>query len=507
MSEPTSGQDDGREELPEEIAAIFQEMTGGAPIPPEVARQLSAMGIADADPAQLRAMAGQMRAMFSPGATAKGVDLTQATTTAREVVAEGDRTIGARETNLAEQATRVAGMWLDEVTDLEAPGLTGIAMTRAEWVEETMPLWARLVEPVADGVSGAIRDSMTAQLSGPDAPDLTALGVPEGTNPLALAGQLAPMIDRLGSALVTAQTGSAVGALAEDTVTGTEVGIPLLNDHVVLLPANIAELADGLDVDIDEVWLHLAVRESARMRLFVDVPWLGPQILAAVEEYARGIAIDTSAVDRAVTQLEPGDVAAMQEALAGSLFRPSPSAAQQAALTRLETWLALIEGWVDVVTARAAGPHLPKTDALAETVRRRRASGGPAEKTFAGLVGLELRPRRLRDAANLFAALEDAGGASARDAAWGHPDVAPTSADLDDPLGYVERTTGAKGGQPASSTGSGPDAGDPEQTGASGSEGSSPTGAPAGDDLDAELAALLDEEARKREDPGTSDDA
>ena len=169
------------------------------------------------------------------------------------------------------------------------------------------------------------------------------------------------MIDRMGSAIVTAQTGQAVGALASDTVTGTEVGIPLLTDRVALLPANIAELADGLDVDIDEVWLHLAVRETARMRLFTDVPWVGPQIIAAVEEYARGIAIDTSAVDRAVAELDPSDVDAMQQALTGSLFSPQPSPAQQAALVRLETWLALIEGWVDVVTARAAAPHLPKT--------------------------------------------------------------------------------------------------------------------------------------------------
>jgi hypothetical protein len=98
-----------------------------------------------------------------------------------------------------------------------------------------------------------------------------------------------------------------------------------------------------------------------------------------------------------------------------------------------------------VVTERATRAHLPQTAALGEAVRRRRATGGPAEKAFSGLVGLELRPRRLRDAANLFAAIEDRHGAAARDAAWGHPDVAPTAADLDDPLGYVERVGSAGG--------------------------------------------------------------
>ena len=120
--------------------------------------------------------------------------------------------------------------------------------------------------------------------------------------------------------------------------------------------------------------------------------------------------------------------------------RPQPSPAQQAALARLETLLALVEGWVDVVADRATREHLPQADALGEAVRRRRATGGPAEKAFGALVGLELRPRRLRDAANLFAALEDSGGPGARDGAWRHPDLAPSTADLDDPLGYVERT-------------------------------------------------------------------
>ena len=84
---------------------------------------------------------------------------------------------------------------------------------------------------------------------------------------------------------------------------------------------------------------------------------------------------------------------------------------------------------------------MPAAAALAETVRRARATGGPAEATFATLVGLELRPRRMRDAANLWAALRDARGAEGRDAVWSHPDLIPTSADLDDPLGFVSGET------------------------------------------------------------------
>jgi hypothetical protein len=44
----------------------------------------------------------------------------------------------------------------------------------------------------------------------------------------------------------------------------------------------------------------------------------------------------------------------------------------------------------------------------------------------------------MRDATNLWAALRDARGIDGRDAVWSHPDLVPTSADLDDPLGFVQ---------------------------------------------------------------------
>jgi putative hydrolase len=109
--------------------------------------------------------------------------------------------------------------------------------------------------------------------------------------------------------------------------------------------------------------------------------------------------------------------------------------------------LALVEGWVDEVVSQATVQWMPAASALAEAVRRARATGGPAEETFATLVGLELRPRRMRDAANLWAALRDARGIDGRDAVWSHPDLVPTSADLDDPLGFVAGDAEAEGAE------------------------------------------------------------
>jgi uncharacterized protein (DUF2342 family) len=82
---------------------------------------------------------------------------------------------------------------------------------------------------------------------------------------------------------------------------------------------------------------------------------------------------------------------------------------------------------------------MPAAGRLQEAVRRRRAAGGPAESAFAALVGLELRPRRLRDAAALWAQITRDSGPAARDAVWDHPDLLPGTEDLDDPTGYAAR--------------------------------------------------------------------
>ena len=82
---------------------------------------------------------------------------------------------------------------------------------------------------------------------------------------------------------------------------------------------------------------------------------------------------------------------------------------------------------------------MPGAAALREASRRRRAAGGPAEQTFATLVGLELRPRRLREAAALWWAVSEKHGVSGRDGVWAHPDLLPSADDLDDPLGFAEK--------------------------------------------------------------------
>lgn len=376
----------------------------------------------------LGAMMAQVQQLMTP--QEGNVNWGLATQVARQTVAQHpDPTPHGGERSAVADAVRLAEHWLDTATDVPAATSSTAVWSRAEWVEYTTPTWKRLVEPIAEHVVTAMSQAL-----------------PEEAR--AMAGPLMGMMGQAGGAMFGQQIGRALGELAGEVMSSTEIGLPLAPPGTAaLLPVNVRAFGEGLDQSLTDVMLFAALRECAHQRLFAHAPWLRSHLLSAVEEYGRGTAIDLSRIEESLSQLDPTNLAAMQEALSGGLFEPKHTPVQAAALVRLETMLALVEGWVDEVVGQATAERMPAAGSLQEAVRRRRAAGGPAEQTFAALVGLQLRPRRLRDAAALWGALRDREGAAARDAVWAHPDLMPTAADLDDPIGFAagERAAQAPG--------------------------------------------------------------
>jgi putative hydrolase len=360
------------------------------------------------------------------------------------IAAAGDPSVLEAQRREITEAVRLADLWLDEAAAFPS-GIRKIeAWSRSEWLEATFPVWAKLFDPIAakgvEAMSGMLNID-PAQL-GEEVPEemrqaLGALG--GGAGGLGGLAGLSAMMRQIGGAMIGSQTGTALGELAREVVGSSDIGLPLGPEGVAaLLPAGVAQFGQGLSVDSGEVRLFLALREAAHQRLFAHVPWLRGHLLSAVEQYASGITVDMARLQEAIPDVDITNPEALRDALAGEgLFRPEDTPAQQAALVRLETALALVEGWVATVVSAAARERLTHAEALAEAIRRRRATGGPAERTFATLVGLELRPRRLREAAAIWQGLTSARGVDGRDALWSHPDLLPAADDLENPDMFV----------------------------------------------------------------------
>jgi len=403
-------------------------LSGNSSIDPS--QLAGAAGLAG-DPASLAALMKQLQSAMNSSQGSAGVNWDVALTQGQERAATGQLSPTTEQHTQLMQAFHVAALWLDDVISVAELTVEPRLMTRREWVTATMPLWTQLAEPVATSIA----DSLTRVLSEQAPEEMQAM--------IANASQI---VRSVGGTLFAMQLGQVVGQLSSEVVSGGDVGIPLLvEQQAALLPQNVAEFGAGLDVPDDQVQIYLAVRELAHARLFRHARWLRLHLISSITEFARGITIDSSRLEDLAAGFDPANPEELRQAMVDGSLIPPKSDAQLQALGRLETMLALIEGWVDVVTLEATS-RLPKADAIAETVKRRRASGGPAESAFATLVGLELRPRRLREAATMWQGITDAVGNEARDALWAHPDIVPSSDDIDDPQALVARLTSASTG-------------------------------------------------------------
>ena len=337
----------------------------------------------------------------------------------------GDPVVADAELRSITAAVQLANHWLDEACTFPECTVAAQGWSRAQWLESTMPVWRRVVEPIATQMQNAIPANIPPELS-------------------SMLGPLLGMVQQLSSVAFSNQLGNSLAGLAREVVSASDIGIPLTDDVVVaMVPSNAQQFGEGLEVADDDVRLYLALRECAHQRLFAHVPWLRARAIGALEAYVAGLHVDQDRLQDMLQDVDFANPEAMQELMTSGLMTPEDTEEQRLALARLETLLALVEGWVDDVVTEAARDRLPTAVALREAMRRRRAAGGPAEKAFGSLVGLELRPRALREAATLFAAVRSQGDVSARDALWGHPDLLPDAEDLKDPLGFIERSSQA----------------------------------------------------------------
>ncbi|AWB88711.1 zinc-dependent metalloprotease [Salinibacterium hongtaonis] len=420
--------DESQRDPEEEFREMLRELlSGNSDIDPQ--RLAGAAGLPD-DPRLIAQLISQLQSALQQ--SGDGINWDVAREQAIAIASADVSAVTPADREAFHQVLSIAALWLGEVTSITELTVEPRILSRSEWVSATMPVWTQLAEPVATSIADALTDVIRQQAPEEIASMLTNAG---------------PLLRNIAGTLFAMQLGQVVGQLSTEVVSGGDIGIPLLSAEGVsehqaaILPQNVAAFGEGLDIPADQVQIYLSVRELAHARLFRHAKWLRLQLISAITEYARGIHIDTEPLEQLAIDFDPSNPEQLRDALQSGALIPPKTEAQIAALTRLETILALIEGWVDVVTASAT-TRLPSSAAIAEMVRRRRASGGPAESAFATLVGLELRPRRLREAAAMWQQVTDAVGADERDALWSHPDLVPTSADIDSPAELIARLTG-----------------------------------------------------------------
>ncbi|WP_430592580.1 zinc-dependent metalloprotease [Humidisolicoccus flavus] len=410
-----------RDESEEELREMLRKfLSGEAGFDPS---QLAGAAGMPSDPAALQSIMFQLQHALQ-NSTGE-VDWSITTQQANRAISANPGSVTHEQREQVKSASHVAALWISEATEIGSAGDELILLSRQQWAERTAPVWIEMAQPVAESIAGALATAMRE-----NAPE-EAQGMLSGAE---------NVLRGFGGTLFAMQLGQVIGGLAGEVVSAGDIGIPLLDDGAVL-PVNLLPIAEGLEIPADQVNLWFSVRELAHARLFRHARWLRLDMITSIREYAAGLHIDMERIESLAVDFDPQNPEQLRQALTDGSLIPEKTEEQREALAKLETTLALVEGWVDCVTERAS-VRLPKRDAISEAVRRRRASGGPAEKALGSLVGLELRPRRLREAAAFWNTVTEAVGPELRDSLWAHPDLLPTSDDIDDASSVIAKLRG-----------------------------------------------------------------
>ena len=432
--------DNGDEEnpKPDDFAAMMRQMQE------QIQKQFQQLGI---NPAGFI----NPFANFAPGGKGQQEALPIATvrdTAKKFVQAQGSQPLGIKDVTVVNNALEIAELWLNEATVFPATaiGAAHTSLSRLDWVDETIPGWQATMEPLATGLASAISGLLDQAVAGQG----ENLGVEGGADALAGSmGAIAGLLRSFIGSMIATQLGQAIGAISSNATGAHDVALPLLDPaRPILIPENIEKWSADLEIPKTEVYLFHALREAAIARLFAHNPWIVSYMRSAIVDYGRGIRIDMEAIQRqaeeAMQNFDPSQINpesgenSFNIALNNGIFTPEETPEQRAALSKLETALALVDGWADEVTTLAAGDRLPTISQLREMYRRQRATNAPAQQLFKSLLGLEVSPKLTREASAFWQKVRESKDVASRDALWSG--ILPSADELLDPVAFLSST-------------------------------------------------------------------
>jgi putative hydrolase len=433
---------------------------------------------------------------------AGAVDWSLAERAAREVAREGDRPPTPEERARLEEAFRLAEHWLDAGALPQPPdaGRT-LVVDRDGWIDVAIPMFMRLIGPVAEATTEALVGLASRQLGelgrmledSPDALedlvggglgamgldlerldelDLSAFGIGEAQaaqmreqlramlssgqdlgdmlrGALGAMGGMADPGEALRPAAATLnalQAGQVIGTLARQVHGHRDLGVPTAPRSTAgLVAVNVAETFHGYDLDLTEVAVVLAVTEAAHRRLHHAIGWLDEHVIRLIGRFADAMTVDEQQLrglaEQMEQELDPDDPDAFQRALArAARLRLEPNAAQRAVLGQLQVVVGIVGAWARHEARTTLEGRLPGLARIEEVLRRRRAVQGDGEELLAGLLGLDLRPEDETVAERFVATVIDVLGTRGLERALAHPENLPDAAELADPGSWLARS-------------------------------------------------------------------
>jgi putative hydrolase len=312
---------------------------------------------------------------------------------------------------LAEEYEELAGaaaLRISAVSSLDvAPAKVTILDPRT-WASETVDGFGYLAEPIAERLGGAA--------AGP------------------LGGALP-----LGAALMGLQMGTVVGFMAQRVLAQFDIGIPTGDDRgAVFVVANVESFATDHGLDARQTRLWVAMHEVSHDAV-MSLPWAREHFLMLVHEFVEGLEPNRDGLMGRMDLLQdPEELQRLLDDPGGApgLF---VNEGGSEAVDRMQAFMAVVEGYGDRMIDTAATGLIPEADRIRRALDERRSEPSGSEQMLSSLIGLELRQADYGKGAAFCAEIARRWGDDAPERLWEGPEMLPTAAELEDPVGWAAR--------------------------------------------------------------------
>lgn len=335
-----------------------------------------------------------------------------------------------------EELARIAEMHIENLTGLSTTdagtGVTVLPVTRTQWTQRSFdafkPLFEALATSLASDGSPAAGTDIESMAAGQD-PMSAMLGQ--------LMGAMAPM-------MLSVTAGGMLGHLAQRSFGQYDLPVPRTpSDEILLVSATVDAFAADWSIEVDELRLWLCLHEILHHAV-LRVPHVRASLESMILDYASSFRPDASGLVDRLESLDISNPSALGE-LQSTLGDPEvmlgaiQTDEQRSMMPRLETLVAVIEGFVDHAMDQIGRRLIGRYAMITEALRRRRVEADDSDRFVARLFGLEIGQATYERGGAFISGVVEREDFDALAKLWDDERFLPTPAELDAPGLWLAR--------------------------------------------------------------------
>jgi coenzyme F420 biosynthesis associated uncharacterized protein len=289
-------------------------------------------------------------------------------------------------------------------------------VSRSEWASANLESLADLLDPVAERLDSR----------------------------LSFAGPLAGALRIGAAATVAAEAGLVMGYVSRRVLGQYDVSL-LGGDRaprLLFVSPNVGRAVRDLGVDRESFERWICAHELTHVFQFQGVPWLRGHLGGLIRRYLEAVEvrIDRGAAGGLPSLPSPGRL--VETFREGGLAALIQTREQRGVMARLQTAMAVIEGYSEHVMDSLGEDEIPDLAVLRAAMDRRRRTRSAPERVVERLLGLDMKLAQYEQGKTFCDAVVERGGIEALNRVWSAPTALPDARELKDPAAWTARVTG-----------------------------------------------------------------